>query len=102
MTIELSRFDAAEHITEPEDQAELLTDAVATGDPHVIAAAIGMVARARGMSELAKDTGIKRQALYRTFSQEGNPTLETMLKVLPALGLRMRIEAASPANHIGG
>ena len=95
MTIGLSRFDAAEHITEPEDQAELLADAVATGDFHVIAAAIGMVARARGMSELANETGLKRQQLYKSFSAEGNPTLETMLKVLPALGLRMRIEAVA-------
>ena len=95
MTIELSRFDAAEFLTEPEDQAELLADAVASGDAHIVAKAIGIVARARGMSDLASATGIKRQALYRTFSEDGNPTLETMLKVLPALGLRMRIEAAA-------
>ena len=94
MTIELSRFDAAEFLTEPEDQAELLADAVATGDAHIVAKAIGIVARARGMSGVATATGIKRQALYRAFSEDGNPTLETMLKVLPALGLRMRIEAA--------
>lgn len=94
MTIELTRFDAAEHITEPEDQAELLADALASGDVHTIAAAIGIVARARGMTELSKETGIKRQQLYRTLGPAGNPTLETMLKVLPALGLRMRIEAS--------
>lgn len=94
MTIELSRFDAAEFLTEPEDQAELLADAMATGDAHVVAKAIGIVARAHGMSGVATATGIKRQALYRAFSEDGNPTLETMLKVLPALGLRMRIEAA--------
>jgi len=95
MTIELSRFDAAEFLTEPEDQAELLADAVASGDAHIVAKAIGIVARARGMSDVASATGIKRQALYRAFSEDGNPTLETMLKVLPALGLRMRIEAAA-------
>lgn len=94
MTIELSRFDPAEHL-DAEDQAELLADALATGDYHVIAGAIGIVARARGMSKLEQDTGIKRQALYRALSQDGNPTLETMMKVLPALGLKMRIE---PAN----
>ncbi|MCI4588630.1 putative addiction module antidote protein [Sphingobium sp. BYY-5] len=95
MTIELTRFDATEHISEPEDQAELLADALASGDVHTIAAAIGIVARARGMTELAKETGIKRQALYRALSVDGNPTLETMLKVLPALGLRMKFEAAA-------
>lgn len=95
MAIELSRFDAAEFLTEPEDQAELLADAFASGDAHVVAKAIGIIARARGMSDLASATGIKRQALYRTFSEDGNPTLETMMKVLPALGLRMRIEASA-------
>lgn len=95
MAIELTRFDAAEHLTEPEDQAELLADAVASGDAHIIARAIGIVARAHGMTELSKETGIKRQQLYRALGRDGNPTLETMLKVLPALGLRMTIEAAA-------
>lgn len=95
MAIELTRFDAAEHLTEPEDQTELLADAVASGDAHVIARAIGIVARAHGMTELSKETGIKRQQLYRALGSDGNPTLETMLKVLPALGLRMTIEAAA-------
>ncbi|GMM59791.1 putative addiction module antidote protein [Novosphingobium sp. IK01] len=95
MTIELTPFDAAEYLTEPEDQAELLADALETCDVHVIAKAIGIVARAHGMTELAKETGIKRQQLYRSLGPDGNPTLETMLKVLPALGLKMRIEAAA-------
>lgn len=93
--IELTRFDAAEHVTEPEDQAELLADALASGDTHIIAKAIGLVARAHGMTELAKETGISRQQLYRALGPDGNPTLETMLKVLPALGLRMQIEATA-------
>jgi len=54
MTIELSRFDAAQHLTEPEDQTELLADAVATGDAQIIAKAIGIVARAHAMVELSK------------------------------------------------
>jgi probable addiction module antidote protein len=95
MNIKLTRFDAAEHITEPEDQAELLADAVTSGDAHIIAKAVGLVARAHGMTELAKETGITRQQLYRALGPGGNPTLETMMKVLPALGLRMRIEAAA-------
>jgi probable addiction module antidote protein len=92
---DLTPFDAAEYLTEPADHIELLTDAFATGHAGYIAAALGVVARARGMSDLASATGIKRQALYRALSEDGNPTLETMLKVLPALGLRMRIEAAA-------
>ena len=95
MAIELTRFDAAEYLTEPEDQAELLSDALETGDPQVVAKAIGMVARAHGMTELAKETGIKRHQLNRALGPDGNPTLETMLKVLPALGLKMRFEASA-------
>ena len=92
MTVELTRFDAAEYLSEPEDQAELLADAIESGEANVIAQAIGIVARAHGMTELAKETGIKRQQLYRALGPEGNPTLETMLKVLPALGLKLRLE----------
>ncbi|NWK96528.1 putative addiction module antidote protein [Sphingobium lactosutens] len=95
MAIELKPFDGAKYLTDPEDQQELLDDAIASGDVHIVAKAIGYVARARGMTELANETGIKRQALYRAFSDQGNPTLETLLKVLPALGLRMRVEQAA-------
>ena len=95
MSADLQPFDAAKYLKDPDDQAELLTDAFASGDAGVIAAAIGIVARARGMTQLANETGIKRQALYRAFSDNGNPTLETVLKVLPALGLRMRVEQAA-------
>ena len=69
MTIELVPFDAAEYITEPEDQAELLADALASGDRAYIAHALGIVARARGgIGKLAEETGLQRQALYRALS----------------------------------
>lgn len=90
--MEVTNFDTAAYLTDPEDQAELLADAMASGDAHTVAKAIGIVARARGISGVAEATGIKRQQLYRAFGNDGNPTLETMLKVLPALGLRLRIE----------
>jgi probable addiction module antidote protein len=93
MSLELSHFDTAKYLTEPEDQAELLADAMTSGDVHIIAQAIGIVARAHGMTELAKETGMKRQQLYRMLGPDGNPTLGSVLKLLPALGLRMRIEA---------
>lgn len=98
MTIELQPFDTAQYLTDPDDQAELLTDAFASGDAGVIAAALGIVARARGMTELANETGIKRQALYRAFSADGNPTLGTLMKVLPALGLQLAINPAKAAT----
>jgi len=95
MAINLTSFDAAEHLTDPADQADLLAEAVASGDPHIVARAIGVVARARGMSAVADSTGIARQALYRSFGDEGNPTLDTLLKVLPVLGIQMRFEIAA-------
>lgn len=93
MTIELVPFDAAEYITEPEDQAELLAEALASGDRAYIAHALGIVARARGgIGKLAEETGLQRQALYRALSAEGNPRLDTFLRVLAALGVTLKAE----------
>ena len=97
MTIELTPFDTAKYLADPEDQAELLTDAIASGDTGIIAAALGIVARAHGMTELANETGLQRQALYRALSEKGNPTLETLLKILPALGLELAISPVKAA-----
>lgn len=97
MTIELTPFDTAQYLTDPEDQAELLADAIASGDASIIAKALGLVARAHGMTELANETGLQRQALYRALSDKGNPTLETLVKVLPALGLEMSISPVKAA-----
>jgi len=86
-------FDAAEYLETAGDQAHLLSDAVESGDPRYIAAALGDVARARGgIGKLARDAGLSRQALHKALSEDGNPTLDTILKVLRALGLHMRIE----------
>jgi len=85
-------YDSASHFGEQEAQAELLEDALSSGDARYIAHALGIIARARGMTQLANDTGIKRQALYRALSTSGNPTLETVVRVLNALGLRMKLE----------
>jgi probable addiction module antidote protein len=77
-------------IFESEDaQAELLNDALATGHAGYIANALGIIARARGMSGLAAETGMKRQQLYRALSEDGNPTLETLTRVMTALGYRL-------------
>lgn len=99
MAIETRVFDAANYLNGPEDEADLLSDAVAEGDPRYIAAALGSVARAHGgISELARNTGLHRQTLQKALSEHGNPTLDTVLKVLSALGLQMTIErVAEPA-----
>lgn len=97
MTIELREpFDAAKYITDTETQVELLTDALASGDRAYVAHALGTVARARGgITKLAEETGLKRPALHRALSHDGNPTLDTLLRVIRALGLSIRVEQAA-------
>lgn len=93
MTETTRPFDAAHYLESAGDQADLLSDAIDSGDPRYIAYALGAVARARGgILKLAREAGMNRQALHKALSEDGNPTLETMLKVLKALGLHMRIE----------
>jgi probable addiction module antidote protein len=89
------RFDASEYLRDEADIAAYLEAAAAEEDPRVLAAALGDVARARGMSELARKTGITREALYRSLSAEGNPELSTLTKVLRALGMRLTIQPAA-------
>lgn len=90
--VEIIEYDSADHFRDPAAQEELLRDAVEQHDPAYLAHAIGIVARAHGMTDLQKATGMKRQALYRAFSKDGNPTLATVMKALDALGLEMKIE----------
>lgn len=93
MSIRIRPFDAANYIETAGDQADLLSDAVESGDPRYIAYALGAVARARGgIAKLAREAGMNRQALHKALSEEGNPRLDTVLKVLRALGLHMKIE----------
>lgn len=90
--VEIIEYDSADHFRDPEAQEELLRDALEAGDPAYVAHALGVVARAKGMTKLQAETGMKRQALYRALSKEGNPTLATVMKVVESLGLRIRIE----------
>ncbi|MDB5558900.1 MAG: putative addiction module antidote protein [Enterovirga sp.] len=89
MAIETSRWDAAEHLGSTEEIAAYVEAAMEDGDPKLIAAAIGDVARARGMSQLSRETGLSRESLYRALSGEGNPEFGTIVRVLHALGVRL-------------
>ncbi|CAK16645.1 putative addiction module antidote protein [Pseudomonas entomophila] len=89
MTETFHEFDAAAYLTSPEAIAQFMTDALETGDAAYVAKAVGVVARAKGMSELAKETGLSREQLYRSFSEHGNPTLKSFLTVMKALGIDM-------------
>ena len=90
MALETMPYDAAEFLTDEETISAYLTEALESDDPRYIAKALGAVARARGgMAQLARDTGIAREALYRALSDAGNPELGTALKVMHALGVRL-------------
>lgn len=90
MTLTTKPYDAADFLTDDETIAAYLTEALESDDPRSIAKALGAVARARGgMAQLARETGIAREALYRALSDSGNPELGTALKVLHALGVRL-------------
>jgi len=82
-------FDAAIYLTSPESQAELLNDALASGDACYVAKALGVIARARGMTEIAREAGVTREALYKALSEDGDPRLTTLLGVVRALGVKL-------------
>lgn len=82
-------FDPAKYLANPEAQAELLSDAFESGDAKYIANALGVVARTRGMSQVARDAGVTREALYKALSDDGDPRLTTLLGVVKALGMKL-------------
>jgi probable addiction module antidote protein len=89
VVVKTTKWDPSERLNTPEDIAYYLEAAFEDGDPRVIAAMLGDVARSKGMTQLARDTGLAREALYRALSSAGNPEFETVLKVMKALGLRL-------------
>lgn len=91
-----SRYDVAEHLRTPEEMAAYLEACIeeANGDAAFIAKALGDIARARGMSQVARDSGLSRESLYKALSGERNPDFDTILRVTAALGLKLH---AAPA-----
>ena len=90
--VELRPFDAANYLETEEDILYYLEAAMEVNDPKHIASALGDVARAKGMTEIARKTGLGRQALYAALSENGNPTLETLTSVLSALGFELSVQ----------
>ena len=93
MTLETLPFDAAKYLATTQSQAELIADALESGDAAYIAAALGVIARARGMAEVARDAGVTRASLYKALSENGDPQLTTLLGVMKALGLKLTAPA---------
>lgn len=92
---ETTRYDVAEHLRTPEEMAEYLEASIeeADGDAAFIAKALGDIARARGMSQVARDAGLSRESLYKALSGDRAPSFDTVLKVMAALGLKLHAEA---------
>lgn len=102
MALKTYPFDASEYLEDVESQTELLADALETGDADYIAHAFGVVARARGMTAIAREAGVTREALYKALSEDGDPKLSTLMGVARALGIRLTAEPVSdgkPPRH---
>ena len=91
-----TKYDVSEHLRTPEEMAAYLEACIeeANGDAAFIAKALGDIARAKGMSQVARDAGLSRESLYRALSGERSPGFDTILKVMGALGLGLRAEVA--------
>lgn len=102
-TIGTEPFDMADYLRTPEDQAEYLNAWLEQSpeDMEGFARALGDVARARGMSKIARDTGLSRESLYKALSPSGNPSFVTVLRVSSALNLRLRVAAKEPIPAYG-
>ena len=87
-------WDSAEHLETEEDMAAYLEAVMEENDPALMTHALGVIARAKGMSQIARDTGLARESLYKALSAEGNPEFATVMKVIKALGLRLHVETA--------
>ena len=101
MAVKTRPFDAAEYLKDDEDIVGYLEEAMKIAqedaDPSFLTVALGTIARARGMSQIAKDAGLSRESLYKALGAEGNPEFATVLKVLQALGLKLSIKSQGAA-----
>lgn len=94
--VKIKPFDPAEYLDDSESIAAYMSEALESEDPAFITDALGVVARARGMSEVAREAGVSRESLYRALSADGNPEFATVLRVVRALGLRL---SATPVQQ---
>jgi probable addiction module antidote protein len=95
--VKLTSYDPAEDLGSDEAIAIFMAEAFQTNDVGYISHALGVVARAKGMAQIASQTGLSREQLYRSFSEKGNPTLKTTLAVMKALGVQLTTNASAVA-----
>ena len=98
MSKKLSTFDAAATLGDSDAIAEYMAAAFETQDPGYVSHALGVVARAKGMSEIARASGLSREHLYRSFSENGNPTLKSILAVMDVLGVKLSATATEKTS----
>ncbi|KKC39544.1 addiction module antitoxin [Devosia epidermidihirudinis] len=94
--VNLQKYDSAAYLKNDEAILIYLQEAIDSNDPKMVSHALGVVARARGMSQIAREAGVSRESLYRTLSDEGNPEFGTVMKIVRALGMKL---AVAPANN---
>jgi probable addiction module antidote protein len=97
MAEKLTNYDPAEDLASDEAIILFMTEAFETQDAAYIAHSLGVVARAKGMAQIAAQTGLSREQLYRSFSEDGNPTLKTTLAVMKAMGIQLTAKTQSAA-----
>jgi probable addiction module antidote protein len=94
MKLETSPWEPTDNLNSAEAERAYLEAAFEDGDTALIAAVIGEIARARGMAQIAREAGISREAMYKAFRREGNPTLETLAGVMKAMGMKLAVRPA--------
>lgn len=92
---ETTRWDPADHLTTEDDMAAYLEAALEEGDPALVAAALGDIARAKGMTQVAREAGLGRESLYKALSPSGNPEFATIMRVVSVLGLQLHARPAA-------
>ncbi|MEX5888493.1 addiction module antidote protein [Providencia hangzhouensis] len=93
MNIKLKEFDIAEYLNSEEEIQMYLNEILEEGDPSLVLAALGDIAKARNMSQLAKEVGMSREGLYKALSGQGNPTFMTIIKIVNSLGLKLQFKS---------
>ncbi|QXX81870.1 putative addiction module antidote protein [Providencia sp. R33] len=93
MTIKLKEYDIAEHLNSEEEIQLYLNEILEEGDPALLLSALGDIAKARNMSQLAKEVGMSREGLYKALSGQGNPTFNTIIKIVNSLGLKLQFKS---------
>ncbi len=102
MAIETTKFDIQNHLETHDDQVAYLEAVFEDGDPGLVAAALGDIARAHGASAFARETGLSRETIYKALRPGGNPTLATLNKAVKALGLKLSLAPVSPISVAAG